>query len=213
LDRIEDVARRCGNGALAIGLDVTNQASVDALAAQLDTVDLLVNNAGGAKGLRPIAQADPAEWEWMFAANVLGTVRMVKALLPGLVKSGNGLVINIGSIAAHQPYPGGAGYNAAKFGELALTQVLRQELAGQPVGVSEIDPGMVKTDFSLVRFDGDQARADAVYEGVAALTAADVAEAIRWVAGRPAHVNIDSLAILPRAQVQQGPPTVVKNAT
>jgi NADP-dependent 3-hydroxy acid dehydrogenase YdfG len=208
LERVQDVARRCGHGATAVRLDVTDQASVDQFAGTVDTLDLLVNNAGGARGLRPIAEAEPAEWEWMFQANVLGTVRLTKALIPALAKA-KGLVVNVASIAGHKPYPGGAGYNAAKFAQSALTRVLRQELAQARVGVSEIDPGLVKTDFSLMRFGGDQARADAVYQGVTPLTAQDVAEAIAWVASRPPRVNIDLLSILPRTQVQDGPLTTL----
>jgi len=184
-----------------VSLDVTDQASVDALAAGLDRVDLLVNNAGGAKGMGPIAQAQEADWDWMYQTNVLGTMRITRALLPKLVASGAGGVINIVSIASYLTYEGGAGYNAAKFGQSAVTQVLRQELAGQPVTVCQIDPGLVHTEFSLVRFGGDQARADAVYQGITPLSAADVAEAVRWVAAQPPHVNIDRLAILARDQV------------
>jgi len=201
LDRLQDIARRCGDQAQAVRLDVTDQASVDQLAAGLDRVDLLVNNAGGAKGVAPMVEANLADWEWMYQTNVMGTLRVTRALLPKLVASGAGGVINIVSIASYIPYEGGAGYNAAKFGQSAITQVLRRELAGQPVTVCQIDPGLVQTEFSLVRFNGDQARADAVYQGITPLSAADVAEAVRWVAARPAHVNIDRLAILARDQV------------
>jgi NADP-dependent 3-hydroxy acid dehydrogenase YdfG len=182
---------------------------VDALAAQVERCDLLVNNAGGAKGLTKIAVADDAEWQWMFETNVMGTLRMTRALLPKLLTSPAGTVIVVVSIAGHYPYPGGAGYNAAKFGQRAFTSVLRQELAGTPVRVTEIDPGLVETEFSVVRFGGDQAAADAVYEGIEPLVAADIAEAVRWVADRPARVNIDSLAILARDQI--GPVKIRKN--
>lgn len=201
VERVRKLADEIGNGALGLRLDVTDQASVDALAEAVDACDLLVNNAGGAKGVRSIAQADPAEWEWMFATNVLGTVRVTKALLPKLLAAPAGLVIDMVSIAGHYPYPGGAGYNAAKFGQRALTSVLRQELAGSPVRVTELDPGMTVTEFSLVRLGGDEAAAAAVYEGVEPLQAADVAEAVRWVASLPAHVNIDSLTIAARDQL------------
>ncbi|MCL2803887.1 MAG: SDR family NAD(P)-dependent oxidoreductase [Micrococcales bacterium] len=201
LDRLEQVVNAGGPNAKAVHLDVTDEASVAALAKGLDRVDLLVNNAGGAKGLRPIVEAKEEEWEWMYNTNVLGTMRMTRALLPLLVASGQGRVINICSIASTMPYAGGGGYNAAKFGQRAVTEALRHELAGQPVTVSQIDPGLVQTEFSLVRFDGDQARADAVYAGVEPLSAEDVAEAIRWVASRPPHVSIDQLWILARDQV------------
>ncbi|MDR0625682.1 MAG: SDR family NAD(P)-dependent oxidoreductase [Bifidobacteriaceae bacterium] len=204
VERVEKLAAELGNDAVGLGLDVTDQASVEGLASYVDGIgqlDLLVNNAGGAKGTTTIAAADPAEWEWMFATNVLGTVRVTKALLPKLLAASAGSVINIVSIAGHYPYVGGGGYNAAKFGERALTNVLRQELAGTPVRVCEIDPGLVQTEFSLVRFGGDAAAAAAVYDGVEPLTAADVAEAVRWVASQPAHVNIDNLTIAARDQI------------
>jgi NADP-dependent 3-hydroxy acid dehydrogenase YdfG len=201
LDRVERLAAELGNGALGVSLDVTDPGSVERLAQAVDQCDLLVNNAGGAKGTTRIADADPAEWEWMFATNVLGTVRVTKALLPKLLAAPAGLVIDIVSIAGHHPYPGGAGYNAAKFGERAFTSVLHQELAGTPVRVTELDPGMVLTEFSLVRLGGDAAAAAAVYEGVQPLAAADVAEAVRWVAAQPAHVNIDHLTITSRDQL------------
>ncbi|MDR2114058.1 MAG: SDR family NAD(P)-dependent oxidoreductase [Bifidobacteriaceae bacterium] len=209
VERVQALAEELGQGSTGVYLDVTDQASVDALAAQVERCDLLVNNAGGAKGLTKIAVADDAEWQWMFETNVMGTLRMTRALLPKLLTSPAGTVIVVVSIAGHYPYPGGAGYNAAKFGQRAFTSVLRQELAGTPVRVTEIDPGLVETEFSVVRFGGDQAAADAVYEGIEPLVAADIAEAVRWVADRPARVNIDSLAILARDQI--GPVKIRKN--
>ena len=194
-DRLAEVAAECGGTALP--LDVTDEDSVAAFAAVVSRCDLLVNNAGGAFGLDSIATADLELWQQMYDVNVLGTIRVTKALLPKLVASGNGQVIVIGSIAAHQPYPGGGGYNAAKHAEAAVTRVLRLELLGQPVRVCEIDPGMVETEFSLVRFEGDQARADAVYAGMTPLTADDIADTITWVATRPAHVNVDQITITP----------------
>jgi NADP-dependent 3-hydroxy acid dehydrogenase YdfG len=201
VERIEALAADLGPDACGVFLDVTDQASVDELAERVETCDLLVNNAGGAKGLARVAEADEAEWRWMFETNVLGSVRVTKALLPKLLAAPAACVVNVVSIAGRHPYVGGAGYNAAKFGERALTEVLHRELAGTPVRVTEIDPGLVETEFSLVRFGGDAARAAAVYEGVEALTAGDVAEAIRWVAARPAHVNIDCLTITSRDQI------------
>ncbi|MGD7002038.1 SDR family oxidoreductase [Corynebacterium halotolerans] len=196
-DKIEAVARETGG--TAIELDVTSQESVDALASQLDRVDLLVNNAGGAKGMESVKDADLEDWQWMYDVNVLGTVRMTRALLDKLIAA-EGHVINIGSMAAFTAYAGGAGYNAAKFGEGALTRVLRLEHVGDPVRVTQIDPGRVETDFSLVRFKGDQEKADAVYADKLNLSAADVAEAIRWAAAQPKHVNIDRIHIMPRDQ-------------
>lgn len=198
IDRLRAVCEPVG--ATALPLDVTDTASVQEFCDQVQRCDLLVNNAGGALGLAPIAHADEELWRLMYETNVAGVMRMTRALLPKLVASGGGHVITIGSIAGHEPYPGGAGYNAAKFGARAVMVVLRQELLGQPVRVTEIDPGMTETEFSLVRFDGDAERAARVYEGVAPLSALDVAECVVFAATRPAHVNIDSLIVKPRAQ-------------
>ncbi|AGS35509.1 short-chain dehydrogenase [Corynebacterium maris DSM 45190] len=196
-DKIQAVADEVGG--TAIELDVTDQESVDRLTAQVERVDLLVNNAGGAMGLDSIKDADLDDWQWMYDVNVLGTLRMTKALLDKLIAS-EGHVINIGSMASFTAYAGGAGYNAAKFGEGALTRVLRLEHVGDPVRVTQIDPGRVETDFSLVRFKGDQDKAAAVYADKLNLSAADVAESIRWVASQPKHVNIDHIHIMPRDQ-------------
>ena len=198
LDQLRQVLTPLGGRALH--LDVTDDASVDAFCAEVGACHLLVANAGGALGLDPVAESDVEQWRAMYETNVLGTLRVLKGLLPALVASGDGHVITMGSIAGFEPYPGGAGYNAAKFGVRALTQVLRMELLGQPVRVSEIDPGMVETDFSTVRFDGDEERAAAVYDGVDALTADDVADCITWMATRPSHVNVDQLVVKPRDQ-------------
>lgn len=196
-DKIQAVADEVGG--TAIELDVTDQESVDKLAAQVERVDLLVNNAGGAMGMDSIKDANLDDWQWMYDVNVLGTLRMVKTLLDKLIAS-EGHVINIGSMASFTAYAGGAGYNAAKFGEGALTRVLRLEHVGDPVRVTQIDPGRVETDFSLVRFKGDQDKAAAVYADKLNLSAADVAESIRWVASQPKHVNIDHIHIMPRDQ-------------
>jgi NADP-dependent 3-hydroxy acid dehydrogenase YdfG len=200
-DRLAEVAAQCGPDAVALPLDVTDQASVDRFASQVGECQLLVNNAGGAKGMTSIAASDDAEWNWMFQANVMGTLRVTRALLDKILDSGDGIVINIVSIAGHDAYAGGGGYNAAKFAESALTQVLRRELAGLPVRVTEIDPGMVRTEFSLVRFGGDQARADATYDGITPMTGDDIGEAVRWVASLPSRVNIDQLTITARDQI------------
>ena len=199
VDRLDALAT--GIGGRAHPLDVTDGASVDAFVASVGDCRLLVNCAGGALGLSPIADADDAQWQTMYDTNVLGVLRMTKGLLPALEDSGDGQVVTIGSIAGYDPYPGGAGYNAAKFAVRALMGVLRQELLGRPVRVCEIDPGLVETEFSLVRFGGDAERAAAVYAGVEPLSADDVAECVRWVAARPSHVNIDQLVVLARDQV------------
>jgi NADP-dependent 3-hydroxy acid dehydrogenase YdfG len=184
----------------AIVADVTDGAAVDALAAQLPRVDVLVNNAGGAKGLESVADADLENWRWMWETNVLGTLRVTRALLPKLIDSGDGLIVTITSVAAMEIYDGGAGYTSAKHAQGALHRTLRGELLGKPVRLTEIAPGAVETEFSLVRFGGDQQRAGAVYEGMTPLVAADIAEVIGFVASRPSHVNLDQIVIRPRDQ-------------
>ena len=189
-------------GGVAVACDITDPAQVAALAEAVgDRCDLLVNNAGGAVGLEPLADADLEAWETMFQTNVLGTGRVTKALLPA-VEVAEGTIVFVTSTAAEAAYEGGSGYNAAKAGERMLAGALRLELVGRPVRVCEVAPGLVHTEeFSLVRFGGDQAKADAAYAGVPGpLVADDVADAIAWVATRPAHVNIDRLVIRPRAQ-------------
>jgi NADP-dependent 3-hydroxy acid dehydrogenase YdfG len=197
-DRIQALAEQLGG--TAIVADVTDGAAVDAMAEQLERVDVLVNNAGGAKGLATVADADLDDWRWMWETNVIGTLRVTRALLPKLVASGDGLVVTVTSIAAFEIYDGGSGYTAAKHGQAALHQTLRGELLGKPVRLTEIAPGMVETEFSLVRFDGDESRADAVYRGMTPLVAEDVAEVIGFVASRPSHVNLDHVVIRPRDQ-------------
>ena len=187
-------------GGTAMVADVTDPDAVAALADGLDRVDVLVNNAGGARGLDPVADADIEHWRWMWEANVLGTLRVTRALLPKLIDSGDGLIVTVTSIAAFETYDGGAGYTAAKHAQGALHRTLRGELLGKPVRLTEIAPGMVKTDFSLRRFSGDEQRAEKVYEGVTPLVASDVAEVIGFVASRPSHVNLDQIVIRPRDQ-------------
>ena len=200
-DRVEALAAEIGG--TPVTCDVTDEAQVAALAATVGpTLDLLLNNAGGAVGTDPVSAGDPDGWRQMYEVNVIGTLLVTQALLPALVASGSGTLINLGSTAGHGTYEGGGGYTAAKHGVAAMTETLRLELNGQPVRVTEIAPGMVRTDeFSLNRFGGDESRADAVYAGVREpLVAEDVADAISWVATRPAHVNVDLLVIKPRAQ-------------
>lgn len=197
-DRIRDLAEEIGG--TAIVADVTDDAAVDALASKLSRVDVLVNNAGGARGLEPVADAELDHWRWMWETNVIGTLRVTRALLPKLIESGDGLIVTVTSVAALEVYDGGAGYTAAKHGQGALHRTLRGELLGKPVRLTEIAPGAVETEFSLVRFDGDQQRADAVYTGITPLVAADVAEVIGFVASRPAHVDLDLIVMKPRDQ-------------
>ncbi len=203
-DRIEALASEIGGEAVAC--DVTDPASVAGLAEAVgETLHVLVNNAGGAFGADPVATADPEQWRAMYDVNVLGTLHVTQALLPALRASGDGLVLNVGSTAGRIAYEGGGGYTAAKHGTQVLTETLRLELCGEPIRVSEIAPGMVRTDeFATNRFGGDQDKAEAVYAGVPdPLVAEDVADAIAWIATRPAHVNIDELVIRPRAQAAQ----------
>ena len=187
-------------GGTPVVADVTDDAAVAALAAGLSRVDVLVNNAGGAKGLEPVAEANLEHWRWMWETNVLGTLRVTRALLPALIGSGDGLIVTVTSVAALEVYDGGAGYTAAKHAQSALHRTLRGELLGLPVRLTEIAPGAVRTEFSAVRFGGDTERAEAVYAGMTPLTALDVAEVIGFVASRPPHVNIDQVVVRPRDQ-------------
>jgi NADP-dependent 3-hydroxy acid dehydrogenase YdfG len=202
LDRLAEVTERLGGSVRALHLDVANSGSVADFVAEVPVCRVLVNNAGGAIGLEPVSAFSEGAWRTMYETNVLGTARMVKALLPALIASGDGHVVTIGSIAAFEPYPGGAGYNAAKHAERAMTEVLRMELLGQPVRVTEIDPGMVETEFSLVRFAGDEARAAQVYEGLTPLTADDIADCVAFAVTRPSHVDIDQMVVRPRDQAR-----------
>jgi NADP-dependent 3-hydroxy acid dehydrogenase YdfG len=203
-ERIEALAAEIGGTPVAC--DVTDARSVAALAEVVgDRLDVLVNNAGGAFGASPVAEADSDDWRRMYEVNVIGLMQVTRALLPALVSSGAGAILNVGSTAGRIAYEGGAGYTAAKHGTQVVTETLRLELWDQPVRVMEIAPGMVRTDeFALVRFDGDRERAESVYAGVAEpLTADDIADAISWMVTRPPHVNVDELVIRPRAQAAQ----------
>jgi NADP-dependent 3-hydroxy acid dehydrogenase YdfG len=204
VDRVEVLAQEIGGTAVAC--DVTSEDDVATLAARVgERLDVLVNNAGAAFGASLVSESDPAEWRAMYEVNVIGLMLVTKSLLPALVASGGGVILNVGSTAGRIAYEGGAGYTAAKHGTQVVTETLRLELYDQPVRVCEVAPGMVRTDeFSLKRFGGDQEKADAVYAGVAEpLTADDVADAITWMVTRPPHVNIDELVMRPRAQAAQ----------
>jgi NADP-dependent 3-hydroxy acid dehydrogenase YdfG len=204
----EEIAA-AGGRATAVSCDITSDEAVDRLAATVTglgaPVTLLVNNAGGARGMDPVERGAVADWAWMYEVNVLGTLRVTKALLPALEASGAGTIVTIGSTAAFTVYEGGSGYTAAKHAQNALVGTLRLELAGRPVRVVEIDPGMVRTDeFSLNRLGGDAERADAIYAGVdEPLVAEDVADCVAWCATRPQHVNVDRLVVRPIAQAAQ----------
>jgi NADP-dependent 3-hydroxy acid dehydrogenase YdfG len=199
-DRVEALADELGG--TAVTCDVTDASQVDGLAAAVgDRLDVLVNNAGGAFGLEQVTDADAAVWRHMYDVNVIGTLLVTQALVPALVASGAGTLINISSTAGHSVYEGGGGYTAAKHGVTAMTGTLRLELNGLPVRVTEIAPGMVRTEeFSLNRL-GSQEAADQVYAGVdEPLVAEDIADVVRWVVTRPHHVNIDSIVVRPIAQ-------------
>lgn len=203
LDRLEALAAECR--ARPVVLDVTDEASVRALADSLASCHVLVNNAGGAFGLEAVAVADEDAWRRMWETNVLGMMRVTRALLPALERSGDGVVVTVTSTAGHAVYEGGAGYAAAKHAERAVSETLRLEVLGKPIRVVEVAPGMVATEeFSLNRLGGDRARADAVYAGVPGpLSADDVADCIAWAATRPWNVNVDLLVVRPRAQAAQ----------
>jgi len=198
LDRCEKIAAEIGGTALP--LDVTDAESVAAFAAAIPEARVLINNAGGAKGMSPVSAADEDDWRWMFETNVMGTLRVTKALLPTLIASGDGHIVTITSIAALGPYDNGAGYTGAKHAQAMLHRTLRGELLGQPVRLTEILPGLVETEFSLVRFDGDAEKAAAPYRGLTPLTGADVADVIAFTVTRPSNVNLDQIVIKPRAQ-------------
>jgi NADP-dependent 3-hydroxy acid dehydrogenase YdfG len=197
-ERAQEVAERSGGRALP--LDVTDADSVETFASQINEAAVLVNNAGLASGLEPIADLDEERVRAMWETNVIGLIRVTQALLPKLEASGGGQVVNIGSIAGFETYRGGGGYTASKHAVRALTRTMRLELLGKPVRVTEIDPGLVETEFSVVRFDGDTARAASVYEGIDPLTAEDIADCIAWAVTRPAHVNIDEIVVRPTRQ-------------
>ncbi|BDB61932.1 MULTISPECIES: SDR family NAD(P)-dependent oxidoreductase [Rhodococcus] len=202
LDRLQKLADEIGGTALE--LDVTDEDSVEAFTTVLPRVDVLVNNAGGAKGLAPVAEAVEDDWRWMWETNVIGTMRITKALIPKLIASGDGLIVTITSVAAFEAYDNGAGYTSAKHAQAVLHRTLRGELLGQPVRLTEVAPGAVETEFSLVRFEGDKDRADKVYEGITPLVAQDIADIIGFVASRPSHVNLDQIIVKPRDQANAG---------
>ncbi|TME82061.1 MAG: SDR family NAD(P)-dependent oxidoreductase [Chloroflexi bacterium] len=201
-DRLMAVARELGGRGLP--LDVRDLASIDAftaaIAAEYGQVEILINNAGLAAGLQPLAQGNDDDWVQMMETNVLGLLRVTRAMLPLLRHAPRAHIVNLGSVAGFEVYPGGVGYTASKHAVRAITKTLRLELMGEPIRVTEIEPGMVETEFSLVRFKGDQERASNVYQGMRPLTGADIADCIVWVVTRPPHVNVDEMVVRPIAQ-------------
>jgi 3-hydroxy acid dehydrogenase / malonic semialdehyde reductase len=208
LDRLKGVAIEAKEAgapeAHVHALDVSNTQSVEEFVKWVrtltDKIDVLINNAGGAKGLEKVADAKDEDWEFMMQTNVLGVLRVTRACLPLIVNNPGASILNIGSIAGRTAYEGGAAYCAAKAGELQITRALRLELCGTGVRVCTIDPGFAETEFSIVRFKGDLEKAKKVYEGLEALTAEDIAETLVWVANRPPHVCIDEMLIKPTDQ-------------
>ncbi|GAA4997055.1 SDR family NAD(P)-dependent oxidoreductase [Pseudonocardia tropica] len=197
VERCEEIAKEIDGTALT--LDVTDRESVRAFADAVPEAKLLVNNAGGAKGLEPVADADEDDWRWMWETNVAGTLRLTQAFLPRLRASGDGHIVTVTSIAALDFYDNGAGYTGAKHAQAMLHRTLRGELLGEPIRITEICPGMVETEFSEVRL-GDAEKAAKVYEGLTPLTADDVADTIVFAATRPSHVNLDQIVLKPRDQ-------------
>ena len=198
VERCRELAEEVGGRAIA--LDVTDPDSVAAMAAEIGALDAIVHCAGGALDLEHTAEADLDVWREMYEANVLGVVRVTQALLERLEASGRGHIVVVGSVAGVEVYPGGGGYTAAKHAVNAIVRTLRLELLGRPVRITEIAPGMVETEFSLVRFGGDEQRAGEVYRGIDPLSADDVAEVIAFALERPANVNVDYVAVKPVAQ-------------
>ena len=207
-DRIDQLARHLADKyaitAQAITLDVTKQKDVDAALASLSTtweqIDILVNNAGLSRGLTNLQEGDIGDWEEMIDTNIKGLLYVTRSILPGMVKRKKGHIINIGSIAGHQLYPAGNVYCATKFAVKALSEGLRLDLLGTGVRVTSVDPGMVQTEFSQVRFHGDTERAAAVYQGLQPLSADDVAEVILFCATRPPHVDVADIIVMPTDQ-------------
>ena len=204
IDRLEELAKRLPGEAHLIELDVRDQEAVEQAVAELPEqfaeIDILVNNAGLGKGLDKLHEGNPDGWNQMIDTNIKGLLYVSRAVIPGMVKRGRGQVINIGSIAGHQVYPGGNVYCATKHAVDALTKGMLIDLVDTPVRVSTIDPGLVETEFSLVRFDGDTDRASSTYRGYTPLSGDDIAEAAVWIASRPPHVQVAEMVILPTAQ-------------
>ena len=202
--RLDRLRRVVGESGVALPLDVTKLESIDAFVAEtakrFGHIDVLVNNAGLALGLTPVGEAKDEDWIQMWEVNVLGLMRMTRACVPLLRKARHGHIVNLGSIAGFETYRGGAGYTASKHAVRAISRTLRIELNGEPIRVTEIQPGMVETEFSLVRFAGDRKAAKAVYQGVKPLVAADIADCIVFAVTRPPHVDIDEIVVRPVAQ-------------
>src|SRR5947207_13544066 len=201
-DRLMAVARELGGRGLA--LDVRDLTSIQGFARAIESeygqVEILINNAGLAAGLQPLAEGSDDDWVQMIETNVLGLLRVTRAMLPLLRHAPRAHIVNLGSVAGFEVYPGGVGYTASKHAVRAVTKTLRLELMGEPIRVTEIEPGMVETEVSLVRFKGDRERAANVYQGMEPLTGADIADCLVWVVTRPPHVHVDEMVVRPIAQ-------------
>lgn len=208
LDRISALAEELGGR--AHHLDVTDPDSVAAFVGELDAARVLVNNAGLSRGLDPVATARTSHWREMFETNVFGLLHMTQAVLPLLGREPHAHIVNMGSIAGFDFYPGGAGYCGSKAAVRALTRSLRQEIVGRPIRLTEINAGLVETEFSLVRFDGDIEAARRPYAGIDPLVAADIADCVAWAVSRPPHVNIDEIVVKP---VRQATATLVARSS
>jgi 3-hydroxy acid dehydrogenase/malonic semialdehyde reductase len=205
-EKLHALAAELGSAARSHALDVTDAAAVAALPAAVGDIDVLVNNAGLALGLGPAAEADLADWDRMVATNITGLMHMTRAFLPGMVARNDGHVVNLGSIAGSYPYPGGHVYGASKAFVKQFTLNLKADLIGTNVRATDIEPGLCGgTEFSQVRFGGDEAKAAAVYQGTTPLTAEDIAEAVSWVVHLPAHININRIEMMPTCQAPQAP--------
>ncbi len=203
-NRLDELKNELGENFLPLNFDVSRRKEVEQAVASLPEefaeVDVLVNNAGGALGLDPAQSANLDDWDAMVDTNIKGVLYCTHALLPGMVQRNRGHVINLGSVAAHFPYPGGNVYGATKAFIHNFSFNLRADLFGTAVRVTDVQPGLCKTEFSEVRFKGDKKRAEAVYEGTQALTSEDIADVIHWVATRPAHVNVNAIQLMPVSQ-------------
>jgi 3-hydroxy acid dehydrogenase/malonic semialdehyde reductase len=204
LERLKSLREELGERLLPVELDVRDRAAVERVAAGLPAefaaIDVLVNNAGLALGLKPAHQADLDDWERMVDTNIKGLMYCTRAILPGMVERDRGHVVNIGSVAGEWPYPGGNAYGGSKAFVRQFSLNLKADLLGTRVRVSEIEPGMAETEFSLVRFQGDAEKAKAVYAGTQPMSAEDIAETVHWIVSRPAHININTVSLMPVCQ-------------
>ena len=204
LERLQALRQELGDKLLPMELDVRDRGAVDRVVAGLPKdfadIDVLVNNAGLALGLQPAHKTDPEDWERMVDTNVKGLMYVTRAILPGMVERDRGHVVNIGSVAGEWPYPGGNVYGGTKAFVRQFSLNLKADLLGTRVRVSEIEPGMAETEFSLVRFNGDAERARSVYAGMQPMSPQDIADTVHWIVSRPAHININTISLMPLGQ-------------